>query len=528
MATSKISSVAASAEAQAGHPRRWWILAALALSLLVVGLDATVLNVALSDISRALGASTTELQWIVNGYSLTSAVLLIPAGLLGDRLGRRRVLAVGLAIFVAASAAGAFAQNPSELIAARTVMGIGAAAVFPLALSIIPTVFAPSQRSKAVAVMTAAMGVGMPLGPLVGGWLLDNFWWGSTLLFNVPTVAVALAAGLALIPDTRDASPRRVNLFGLGLTVAGLTGIVYGITQVPIDGWGSASTLVPLCGGVALLVAFGVVESRSREPLLDRRLIGSPLFVWPTVATALTSFVMMGLLFAIPLYLQAYVGDSALTTGLKLMPMMLTLVVGSGVSTRLGSRLGLRVIVPAGILISSVGFLALLGITPSSDYWPLFATLAITGFGFGLAMPPAMTAMLDSLPDGVQSTGTALNLSVRQTVGALGVAVLGSILTAAYRAGMDAPTAHLPGAAASAARDSLGGAVAVASRLGPAGGALRDAAGSAYLDGVHGVSLVCFAAAIVIAVMMAIVLPHRAQAARTKAPRTTTAGKMDS
>ncbi|MEA5455488.1 MFS transporter [Sinomonas sp. JGH33] len=527
MATSKIPSVGtsstASAEAEAGHPRRWWILAALALSLLVVGLDATVLNVALSDISRALGASTTELQWIVNGYGLTSAVLLIPAGLLGDRIGRRRVLAVGLAIFVVASAVGSLAQNPAELIAARTVMGVGAAAVFPLALSIIPTVFAPRERPKAVAVMTAAMGLGMPLGPLVGGWLLDNFWWGATLLFNVPTVAVALGAGLAFIPNTRDPRPRRVNPLGLLLTVAGLTGIVYGITQVPIDGWGAGSTLVPLVGGFALLVAFGFLESRTSAPLLDRRLIRSRLFVWPTAATALTSFVMMGLLFAIPLYLQAYLGDSALTTGLKLMPMMLTLVLGSGLSSRLGPRLGLKVIVPAGLLVSSAGFLALLGITPSSDYWPLLATLAITGLGFGLAMPPAMAAMLDSLPDGVQSTGTGLNLSVRQTVGALGVAVLGSILAAAYRAGMDAPTAHLPGAAASAARDSLGGAVAVAGRLGPAGAALRNAAGSAYLDGLHSVGLVCFGAALVIAAAMAIVLPRHAQT-----PRTTAAGKMGS
>ncbi|WP_369045922.1 MFS transporter [Sinomonas sp. P10A9] len=515
MATFKNSSATASAETQAGHPRRWWILGALALTMLVVGLDATVLNVALSDISRALGASTTDLQWIVNGYTLTSAVLLIPAGMLGDRYGRRTVLAVGLAVFVAASALGAFAATPAELVAARTVMGIGAAAVFPLSMSILPTVFAPGERAKAVAVITAAMGLGMPLGPLLGGWLLDNYWWGSTLLINVPTVAIALATGLTLIPNSKDSGRRRFDLAGMLLTVAGLAGIVYGITQEPVSGWGSGEVLVPLIGGAGLLVAFWFVERRAAAPLLDPRLTGNRMFVWPTIATALTSFVMMGLLFALPLYLQAFLGDSALVTGVKLLPMMLALVVGAAVGTRTTALVGLRVVVPAGILISAAGFAALLRLVPDSDYWPLLAALAATGLGFGIAMPPATTAMLDSLPDGIQSTGTAVNLAVKQTVGALGVAILGSVLTAVYRGGMDAATAHLPAAAADAAHDSIGGAVAVASRLGPAGNALKAAAGSAYLDGVHVVSVVCIAAAVLIAVVMAAVLPGRARGEHT-------------
>ncbi|WP_461162795.1 MFS transporter [Sinomonas notoginsengisoli] len=510
------------------------MLAALALSLLVVGLDATVLNVALSDISRDLGASTTELQWIVNGYTLTSAVLLIPAGMLGDRIGRRTVLTTGLAVFVVASAIGAFATTSAELIVARTVMGIGAGAVFPLSMSIIPTVFAPKERGKAVAALTAAMGVGMPLGPLVGGWLLDNYWWGSTLLINVPTVAVALIAGFTLIPNSKDSGSSRFDLAGMLLTIAGLAGIVYGVTQVPVDGWDSWSVLAPLVGGAALLGAFAFVERRAAAPLMDRRIIKNPMFVWPTVTTALTSFVMMGLLFALPLYMQAFLGDSALVTGLKLMPMMVALVLGSVVGTRLAPALGLRVMVSAGIAISAVGFVILLFLTPTSDYWPLLSALLVTGFGFGIAMPPAMTAMLDALPDGIQSTGTAVNLSVKQTVGALGVAILGSILTAAYRAGMDAPTAHLPAAAADAAHDSLGGAMAVASRLGPgpAGSALKVAAGTAYLDGVHLVSLVSLAAAILIAVAMALVLPARHQGEHTAspapAPSPPKAGKMSS
>lgn len=512
--------------------RRWWILAALALPLLVVGLDATVLNVALSDISRALGASTTELQWIVNGYTLTSAVLLIPAGMLGDRIGRRTVLAGGLAVFVVASAIGAFATTPAELIAARTVMGIGSAAVFPLSMSIIPTVFAPEDRGKAVAAVTAAMGIGMPLGPLVGGWLLDNYWWGSTLLINVPTVAVALIAGFVLIPNSKDSGGSRFDLTGMLLTVAGLAGIVYGVTQVPVDGWGSWSVLGPLVGGTALLVAFAFVERRAAAPLLDRRIVRNPMFVWPTVATALTSFVMMGLLFALPLYMQAFLGDSALMTGVKLLPMMGALVIGSVIGTRFAPTLGLRAVVSVGIGVSAVGFVILLFLTPTSDYWPLFSALVVTGFGFGVAMPPATTAMLDSLPDGIQSTGTAVNLSVKQTVGALGVAVLGSILTAAYRAGMDAPTAHLPATAADAARASLGGAIAVASRLGPAGSALKSAAGTAYLDGVHLVSVVSLAAAVLIAVAMAVVLPGRHRGEHTTssvpAPSPDKAGKMSS
>jgi EmrB/QacA subfamily drug resistance transporter len=504
------------------HPRRWWILCALALSLLVVGLDATVLNVALADISVALGSSTTQLQWIVNGYALTSAALLIPAGALGDRLGRGRVLAAGLALFLVASAAAALSTTTGSLIVMRTVMGVGAAAVFPLSLSIIPTVFAPAERPRAVSIVTAAIGLGMPLGPIVGGWLLDHYWWGATMLINIPTVGIALVAVLVLVPHSHDDVQRRPDLAGMVLVVVGLAALVYGIIEGPVQGWGSPLVFGPIAAGVLLLVAFAAVERRATDPVVDRDLIGQRLFVWPTVATALTSFVMLGLLFTVPLYLQVLGGHSALQTGVMLMPTMLFLVVGAGVAAKTLPRFGLRIHVVAGIIVAGLGFLPLASLTVHDSNVKLFAGLAGIGLGFGLAMPPATDAVLGSLPAGRESSGTALNLSVKQLGGVFGIAVLGAVLTAAYRSGVEGATALLPPGAAQVAQSSVGGAHAVANHLPRAAGtALRASADAAFVTGLHHAALLCAATALATAVLMAVTLPHGTRSTWQSTNRTT-------
>jgi EmrB/QacA subfamily drug resistance transporter len=497
------------AHASTGHPRRWWILGALCLSLLVVGLDVTVLNVALTRIATALSASTTQLQWIVNSYVLTFAVLMVPAGVLGDRYGRGKVLAAGLSVFAVASAVGAWVTAPAALIAVRTILGISAAAVFPVAISILPTVFTAEERRKAVAAAAATMGVGLPLGPLVGGWLLDHFWWGATLLFNVPIMLVALVAGLALIPDSRDPAPRRFDIPGLALSAVGLAALVYGIIQAPVSGWSAPHVAGSLVLGVVLLAGFTVAEQRSPWPLADRRLVRAPLFLWPTVALALGSFVALGVLFMVPLYLQAVRGVDAFGTGIRLMPLMAGLLAGSALGSAGLRRPGLRTTVATGFAVMAAGFLLMLRIGPGSGYDALWPALAVIGLGFGTMMPAAGDALLGSLPEGRESTGTALSFATRQVGGAFGIAVLGSLVTAAYRDGMTAGTRALPGPIAAAARESVAAAAAVAHRLGPAGQALHDTAASAYVTGMRHASIACAVIALGSALLLVMTLPRR-------------------
>jgi len=496
-----------------GSGRRWWILATLSLTLLVVGLDATVLNVALSDISKALGASNTDLQWVTNGYILVFAVLLMPAGVLGDRLGRRHVLVAGLVVFVAASAFAAWSSSPGMLIAARAVMGLGAAAAFPLALSIIPTVFAPQERAKAVAVLTATMGVGLPIGPLLGGWLLDHFWWGSTLLINVPVVLVALVGLIALVPNSRDEHPARLDLLGLGLSATGIAATVFGLIEQPVHGFGSARVAIPLALGVATLAAFTVAQTRTREPLVDRALVRSRLFVGGTLAATVGSFVLMGLLFTVPLYLQAIRGESAFGTGLRLMPLMLALVVGSAISPMLQQRLGVRGPLSAGFAITFAGLVVARSVSVASSDQVLLAALVIIGFGFGVAMPPAQDAVLGALPPGKEGTGTGLNQAVKQLGGVLSIAVLGSLVAAEYRSGVGPVAGDLPGDAGQAVRDSVAGAAAVAERLPSGLGAtVRAAAEQAYVSGMRTAVTVCAIVALVAAVAFAVALPGKVSA----------------
>lgn len=490
--------------------RRWWILAALSLTLLVVGLDGTVLNVALSDISAALGASNTELQWVSNGYILVFAVLLMPAGVLGDRLGRSHVLASGLLLFVIASAVAAWSTGPSMLIVARAVMGIGAAAAFPLALSIIPTVFGPKERAKAVAVITAAMGIGMPVGPLLGGWLLDHYWWGSTMLINVPVVLVALAGVVMLVPNSRDEHPEVADVRGLVLSAVGIAATVFALIEQPVYGFGSARVAVPFALGLATLAVFAYTQTRTRAPLVDRVLVRSRLFVGGTLAAAIGSFVILGLLFTLPLYLQAVRGESALDTGLRLMPLMLLLVVGSVLAPPLQRRLGLRAPLSAGLAVVAVGLGVARLIDETSSDATLLLALAIIGLGFGLSMPPAQDAVLGSLPAGREGAGTGLNQTVKQLGGVLSVAILGSIVAAGYRDGVDAVARSLPGAAADAVRDSVAGATAVSERLPRSlGYSVRSTAAQAYVSGMHTAVTVSAVVALLAAVAFLLLMPGR-------------------
>ena len=493
--------------------RRWWALVALALSVLIVGIDLTVLNVALPTMAPALHASTTDLQWFVDAYSLVLAAAVLPAGLLGDRFGRKRLLMIGLAVFGAASAICAYATSAAALISARAVLGVAAALVLPLAMSVLPVMFTEQERPKAVAAVVSATMLGYPLGPVLGGWMLTRYWWGSVFLINVPVVVVTLAAVLLLMPESRNPRVPRLDPLGVALSSAGLVGVTYGVIEAGAHGWHDAATLASLAAGLLLLAAFVPYErrytARGGEPLVDLALFRSASFSWGTVLATLVSFAMFGLMFAMPLYFQDVQGASSLGTGLRMLPLVGGLLVGGALAARLQERAGLaaRPIVALGFVIIAAGLAV--GAATSAD--PASAAggtgfaaawFAVVGFGLGFALPASMNAALDRLSGERSGAGTSVITALRQVGATIGVAVLGTLLGSAYRS-------HLPGAPA-AAQASVSAGVQVAHRLGSAP-LLADVHAS-FVQAMDAMLLVCTGIAAVAAVMAWLFLPaHRAE-----------------
>ncbi|GAA1883956.1 DHA2 family efflux MFS transporter permease subunit [Streptantibioticus ferralitis] len=484
-------------------PRRWWALAALVASMLVVGFDGTILNVALPTMASQLGADISQQQWIADSYSVALAALMLPAGLLGDRFGRRRMLITGLALFLAGSLFGTLADTPASVIAARTAMGCGAALIMPLCMAVLPTAFEPEERSKAIGILTAASALGMPLGPIIGGWLLDHFWWGSVFLINVPMVGIGITACALLLRESRDPATPRIDTLSTALNCLGLGALIYGIIEAPRDGWTHPAILVALFAAVALLTALVLRERKATRPMLDLQLLRQRGFLWNSVAATLAIFVMMGLLFVLPAYLQAVLGYNSFATGVRLLPMMGGLLIASRVTAPLTNRFGPRPVVAAGLLVMAGA--ALLGsrTTVSDGYGNTALWLSLTGLGLGVAMIPAMDAALGALPKARAGSGSGLLMTLRQTGGAIGVALLGSLLAASFGSRLD--TAGLPGAAAEYARKTVGAAHAIAARTGDQ--ALAASANSAYVHGMDLVLMVCAGAAIVAALLVAVFLP---------------------
>jgi EmrB/QacA subfamily drug resistance transporter len=488
--------------------RRWWALGALVICLLTLGLDGTILNVALPTLATDLGASTGGLQWIVDAYILVFAGLLLPIGALGDRIGRRRVLLVGLGVFLISSLAAAWTVSIGGLIAARAFMGLGSAIMTPMATAILPAIFPARERGRAISMMAAAMGLGVPLGPILGGWLLDHFWWGSVFLVNVPVAVIGILAALAFIPESRNATRRPADLLGGVLSTAGLVAVVYAVIEAPRRGWTDTVVLGGLGLGLVLLVAFVGWERRYPYPMIDLGLFRRPRFLWGTMAATIGTFGLFGLLFTVPQYLQAVQGQDAFATGLRLLPMMGGLVLGAGGADRIVARIGTRIPVTVGLVVIAAAML-LGATTDAADGYGLTATwLALVGFGVGLALAPSMDAVLGELPVDESGAGTALTMTLRQVGGALGVALLGSVLAAAYTSRLD--VGGLPEPAAGVARDSVSGAVAVAEQLHLP--SLFASAQDAYLHGMSVVLLVCAAITLVGAVLAGIALPARGTA----------------
>ncbi|MET7680292.1 MFS transporter [Streptomyces sp. NPDC005423] len=491
-------------DAVRSDPRRWWALAALVASMLTLGFDTTILNVALPTMAAQLGATTGQQQWMADAYVIVFAALMLPAGLLGDRFGRRRMLVAGLGVFLAGSVAGALADDVNWVIAARTVMGFGAALITPLAFSVLPSLFEPAERTKAVGIISAGSALGLPLGPIIGGWLLDHFWWGSVFLVNVPMAAIGIAACLFLLPETRDPASPRVDALSTVLTAAGLGALIYAIIEAPGRGWANPLVLSMLGGGALLLAALVLRERRMERPMLDMALLRHRGFLLNTLAATLVMFVLSGLLFVLPPYLQAVLGNDALGTGLRLLPMMGGLLVAARVAQPIVARLGARAVVSGGLVV--LAFAALLGsrTTAGSGYGFTALWLSITGFGFGFSVVPSMDGALGALPRDRAGSGSGLLMTLRQVGAAVGIALLGSLLASAYRDRLD--VSGLPAKAADTAGESVVAAHLVAGRTGSAH--LVASANSAYVHGMGLVLLVCGVAAVVTALLAAALLPN--------------------
>jgi DHA2 family multidrug resistance protein-like MFS transporter len=510
---------ALAAAAAKADRRRWWALVAMAASVLVVGLDLTVLNLALPTIANDLHASTGDLQWFSSAYSLVLAAMILPAGRLGDRYGRKRVLLIALLLFGLSSAACSYAASTGELIAARAVLGIGAAAIFPMSLSVIPVLFKPEERQRAIALMASATFLSFPIGPLVGGYLLDHFWWGSVFLINVPIVALALAAVIFLLPESRSEHRPGNDFIGVILSSAGLTGLTYGFIDAGQNGWGNTTALAAIAGGVVLLLIFTAWERRIRggHALIELGLFRSAGFTWGTLLTTMVSFAMFGLLFAAPLYFQEVRGVDAMGSGLRLLPLIGGMVVGMIGSTRLASprkaKTGVtpalasaKSLVAVGFTIMTVGLV--IGATTSITSGTGFAALwfAVSGLGLGMAMPQAMNSALGALSAERSGSGSALISALRQVGATIGVAVLGTVLSEGYHARLD--VTGLPQAVAATAKSSVAAGVDVAHKLGSA--TFLDNVRTSYVHGMDIMLWVCGGIALASAILALIFLPRGA------------------
>ena len=492
------------------HPRRWAALAVLCLSLVVIGLDNTILNVALPTLQRDLDASTSGLQWIVDSYMLVFAGLLLTAGALGDAFGRKRALTAGLLVFGAGSGLSALAPTAEVLVATRAVMGVGAALIMPSTLSILTAIFPAGERAKAIGIWAGMAGIGIALGPLTGGWLLEHFDWGAIFLINLPVVIVALLAGARLVPESRDPHPRRLDLAGCALSMAALTTLVWGIIEAPVRGWGDAAVISAFLLAVVLLFGFAVWERRCAQPMLDVQLFREPRFSAASAAIALAFFAMFGTVFFLTQYLQAVLGYSAFEAGLRTTPVAIGLMIAAPSSAKAVGRLGLRTVVSLGMIVLAGGLALLAQADAASGIELVLAAELVLGFGIGLAVAPATDSIMGSLPLAQASVGSAVNDTTRVTGGAVGVAVLGSALSSGYRADMAEITAGLPAEAAEASGDSLMGALAVADRVGGAlGERLAEAAQAAFVSGMHSAVLIAAAIALAGSLIAGALLPGR-------------------
>src|SRR5215471_11368289 len=495
------------------------ILVTLCLAALIINLDTTIVNVALHALVRQIGATTTGLQWVVDAYNLTFAALVLAAGSLGDRLGRKGMLLAGLGVFGAASLAGSLATTVGQLIAARAVMCLGAAMIFPATLSLLTNVFTERrERAAAIGVWGASAGVGIALGPIAGGWLLERYWWGSVFLFFVPVAAVVGTLAAWRVPTSRDPRTPPLDWRGLALSAAGTGLLVYGVIQAPGWGWASAATIGTLTAGAAVLGLLVAAERATASPMIDVSLFRNPRFTAASGAVAIAFFALLGFIFLMTQYFQIVRGYSPLTTGVRLLPVAASVAVASVIGTRLAVRVGNKIIVGGGLAAFAAALWWISDVSPATPYGIIAAQMVLLGAGMGLTQAPATEAIMGAVPRQKAGIASAVNGSTRLFGGTLGVAVIGSVAASLYTSRLTALLPPgLPPRALIAARGSVGGAAVAAEHLTRAGlggpaGALDRAAVVAFLHSLTGACLVAAGAAAAGVVLVAFLLPARPQA----------------
>lgn len=500
-----------------GADRRWLILAVLCLALLVTGIDGTIVNVALPSLVRELHASSSQLQWVVDGYTIVFASFLLIAGNTGDRLGRKGCFVGGLVLFGGGSLGCSLVHSPGVLILTRGVQGFGAAFIMPATLSILTNVFRDDQeRARAISLWAGVSGLGVAIGPLAGGFLLQHFWWGSIFLVNVPIVAAAIVAAVIVVPDSRDPGAPALDLLGTALSTVGLIALLYGIIEGPSTGWTEPRIVAAFVAAVVLLTAFVVWERHVDHPILEVGFFANPRFTAASVAVTLVFFAMFGSLFFISQFLQFVLGCTPLQSGERLLPVAAVLMITAPLSAKLVARVGTKLVVAGGLLLVTAALMLFSTVRASSGYGLVATVLVVIGIGMGLAMAPATDSIMGSLPPEKSGVGSAMNDTTREVGGALGVAIMGSVTTALYGSQFASGAAyHALGRqapqAATAAKASIGAAFIVAQRLPAASAsAVTSLARVAYAHALDGTVVVGAAVAFAGVLVALAFLPARA------------------
>ena len=489
-------------------------LATICASIFVISVDTTIVNVALPTLARTLHATNSQLQWIADAYTLVFAGLLLAAGSLGDRYGRRGALALGLGAFAVASALASQTSSAGALIAARAAMGVGAAMIFPTTLALLTNIFPTGpERAKAIAIWAAMTGAGVATGPVVGGWLLQHFWWGSVFLINVPVALVAIVAGRLFVPTSKDPATPPVDVGGVALSVAGVTAVIYTIIEASGWGWGSDRTWAGFTIGAVVLAGFAAWERRQRHPMLDLRVFSNRRFSGASLAITAIDFSLFGFIFIITQYFQFVRGYTTLGTGVRLLPVAASIAVSSVIASSLVERVGTTAVVAGGLVLFAAGIAWASANSQVTPYTQIAVMMVLMGAGMGFTTAPATDSIMGSLSVDKAGVGSAVNDTTREFGGTLGVAVVGSAYSSVYAHNLAGKTAiaAVPAASRAAAGKSLAAAYQIAARLSPGlAHQMVRAANRAFLDGLRVGALVAAGVVALAAVAVVVMLPARA------------------
>ncbi len=505
------------------HPRRWAILSVLVVSLLVVVLDNTIMNVALKTIQESLRATQSQVVWAINAYVLFFAAMLFTWGVLGDRYGRKKVLIIGLLLFGASSALTSFAETPTQLILARGLMGATGACMLPVTLAIITVVFPPHERGKAIGIWASAVGGAVALGPVLGGLLLEWFWWGSIFFINVPIVIIGVIGIALMVPESKNPKFSKLDPFGLLLSITGLLLFVYGIAHGGEEQkWFSLGVIGPILVGIALVTLFLVLQSKSPHPSMDLSLFKIRSFSASLTAVSLTFATMMGSLLFMSFYMQLVRGFSPLKAGLCTVPVAIGQLLAAPRSAGMVAKFGARKVMIFGLSLAGVVFLGIGFLQPQTALWAVLVLFFLLGFGLGNVIAPATTRMTLATPQAKAGAGSAVQNTVRQVAAAIGVAVMSSIVAVAYTTGIDRRLAGvpIPAQVRGPVRDSIGAAYEVIGQASASGAmtpaqasTLQAASSASFMDAFHIVSWTGFGLVVIGVVVLLTYLPAQPETA---------------